>query len=291
MNLKLIKKLCSLRESKLEKVLLKYLYSKRYKIMYEPDMYIMAEGNLPICLIAHMDTVFRFLPEEFFYDQQKKVLWSPGGTGFDDRAGIYAILEILEAGYRPSIIFTNKEESGGVGAKNLIQKYPDCFFEDCRALIELDRANKKDAVFYDCDNEDFIDFITGFGFELEWGTFSDISIIAPAWGMAAVNLSIGYEDEHTASERLRCDWCDATIKKVKKILDVSEKMKSYAYIPYIYNRYGHLAGAHNKCLLCDTVLVGSNRHYIPDSAFPYYVCNKCFDEYYAEDKVAAGVIY
>ena len=284
MNLKLIKKLCSLRQNQLEKILLKYLYSKNYKVVHKKNAYIMAEGDLPICLIAHMDTVFHHLPNDFYYDNQRKTLWCPKGSGFDDRAGIYIILEILEAGYKPSIIFTDQEEKGGIGAQSLIVDFKNCYFKDCRALIELDRANKDDAVFYNCDNKDFEKFIQSFGFKFEYGSFSDISIIAPIWEIAAVNLSVGYEDEHSGSERLHCDWCDLTIEKVKKILNKSNQMKSYTYIPYIFNKniYNDEIFEQKEedyCFICSQSLKNQTRYCVKELS-PYCICEECFNLYY-----------
>ena len=303
MNLKLMKKLCSYKKKHLETILRKYLCSKGYKNIIQTDMYTVAEGDLPICLIAHMDTVFRCPPDKFYYDAKEQVLWSPGGAGFDDRAGIYAISNILEAGYRPSIIFTDQEERGGIGAKKLVEDYPDCIFNDCRALIQLDRANKEDCVYYDCDNEAFENFISKFGFQLDWGSFSDISIIAPVWGIAAVNLSIGYEDEHTGCERLHCDWCDLTIERVKKILDKSRTMKSYAYIPYIYTYKRHtnpydVSGFGpieedidttwiGRCVLCGNRIVDpQTSHKVNDmNMITYSVCDNCYSQYYGDPAI------
>ena len=284
MNLRLMKKLCMLPQNKLRKILIKFLYSKGYENVIHKDSFIIAEGDLPICLIAHMDTVFRYEPEEFFYDLQKKVLWAPGGAGFDDRAGIYAILNLIEKGHKPSVIFTDKEETGGIGARELIVTFPECPFKDCRALIQLDRANKNDAVYYHCNNSAFENWVEKYGFKFDWGTFSDISIIAPQWKIAAVNLSVGYVDEHTESERLYCGWCDNTINKVDKMLNDSKKMMSYAYIPGMTNR---MVSRYNKinCLICNTELEKGQGFYIPHKDFPYHICDKCYYEYYLQDEM------
>ena len=238
MDLALMKKLCRMPTPILKRYLVKFLQSKRYHLEVTND-YIIAEGKIPVCLVAHMDTVFKenkyFQNKQFFYDQEKKILWSPAGAGFDDRAGVYAIIQIINAGFRPSIIFTDKEEVGGIGAFNLISDFPACPFDKCGFLIELDRANRKDMVFYDCNNLDFIYFIESFGFKEEFGTFSDISHIAPQWDIAAVNLSIGYEDEHSFCERLHCNWCDETIEKVAKILNKCRKYKvhKFDFVPFV----------------------------------------------------------
>lgn len=287
MNLQLIKQLCCLKTNNLKKVLEKYLRGKGYKPR-RSDTFLIAEGELPLCLIAHMDTVFPRPPQQFFYDEKKSVLWSPGGSGFDDRAGVYAILSIVEAGYRPSIIFTDLEEEGGVGAQNLITFFPDCPFKDCRALIELDRANKNDCIFYSCTNLSFAKFIESFGFETEWGTFSDISIIAPIWRIAAVNLSVGYYLEHTTCEYLNCNELNATIEKVKKILDGCKDMDCYLYMDNIIESLEDDIAFNdinfNECLFCGTKKsphVGM--HLISDPAFPYAVCDSCYNIYFNEE--------
>lgn len=73
--------------------------------------------------------------------------------------------------------------------------------------------------------------INSYGFNTELGTFSDISIIAPAWGIAAVNLSIGYYDGHSLAETWHYRLTFKTIDKVCKILEDSLlDDKEYIYI-------------------------------------------------------------
>lgn len=272
-----MKKICSLDGDKLKKILLKFLYSQGYKKIKHNDNYIVAEGDIPICLVAHMDTVFKRLPadpDEWFFDKEKNMLWYPGGAGFDDRAGIYAIIQILKDKYKPHIIFTNGEEIGGVGATALVKKYKKIPFPSCKALIELDRANYEDMVFYNCDNPDFEKYIERFGFKLEYGTFSDISILAPAWGIPAVNLSIGYLDEHTMAERLLCSWCDNTIVKVETLLSAGDDMPNFEYIPATWPKNDNIA----SCLLCDKR--AETLYVMKDTAYPYYLCEDCLKKYY-----------
>jgi hypothetical protein len=71
---------------------------------------------------------------------------------------------------------------------------------ELKYIIEYDRKGRKDCVFYQCDNRDFVDFVEKFGFKEATGTFSDISVIAPALGVAAVNLASGYYFPHTNHE-------------------------------------------------------------------------------------------
>ncbi len=73
------------------------------------DKYIIAFGNEPIGLVAHLDTVHSVPVKDLFYDTQQGVMWSPQGIGADDRAGVYSILEIIGRGYRPTVILTTDE--------------------------------------------------------------------------------------------------------------------------------------------------------------------------------------
>ena len=164
-------------------------------------------------------------------------MWSPQGLGADDRAGVYAIIKILEDGFKPAIIFTTDEELGGLGAEDLILDFPECPFKETKMILELDRAKEKDCVFYSCKNTKFEKYIQSYGFKYAEGTFSDISFIAPSWGIAAVNLSVGYLNEHSPLEMLHVDWLNQTIEKVKLILNESNKMLFFKYYPRRKNTF------------------------------------------------------
>lgn len=275
MKAKLMKYLCGLSQTALKQTLYNFL-KKKYDKITCTDAYLIAEGTIPICLVAHLDTVFKTLPNEIFYDQEQKVMWSPQGLGSDDRAGVYAILDIVEAGYRPSIIFTTDEEVGGIGAQELCLDYKDCPFLGLKAIIELDRQGKEDCVFYECDNPDFEKYIQQFGFKPDFGSFSDISFIAPEWGVAAVNLSVGYIDEHTTNERLYTEHLDLTIARVKQILDKVDTMPSFAYIPVE-------AAFDMKCIICNTPLHAYNVNPLTIRGMQICVCNDCYNAYYKID--------
>ena len=88
---------------------------------------------------------------------------------------------------------------------------------DLNYIIQLDRRGSNDCVFYECNNPEFVEYVEAFGFVTAHGTFSDISTICPSWGIAGVNLSIGYIDEHSYSEILYVGNMLATIGKVEKM--------------------------------------------------------------------------
>ena len=239
--------LCALSQKGMKKTMAHFLRSK-YKKVVETEDYIIAEGEIPIALAAHMDTVFPRPANEVFYDKTKNVIWSPQGLGADDRAGIFAIIQIVRKGLRPHIILTTDEEKGAFGAIAL--GCEDCPFEDLRYIIQLDRRGADDCVFYDCDNKKFIDYVESFGFIEAIGSFTDISIICPEWKVAGVNLSIGYRDEHSFNEVLFVGQMFNTIDKVVKMLQVSKseipKFEFVARAKYHHHWFRCLNSHHEK---------------------------------------------
>lgn len=225
----LMENLIGITQTGLREVLYKFLQKYYKDVRYDPD-YLIAVGDIPIALVAHMDTVFKSPATEVFYDRKKNVMWSPTGAGFDDRAGVFAILQIVKSGLRPHIIFTTDEEIGCVGA-SIVAELP-CPFSDLRFIIQLDRRNGNDCVFYNCDNEEFQKYIESFGFVTAYGSFTDISELCPAWEVAGVNFSIGYRDEHTTSEILFVGQMLNTIDKTKTILKQTD-IPYFKYIPAV----------------------------------------------------------
>lgn len=266
-----LKYIFQLKQDDLFKVLVKYLknkYGKNNVVIREK--FVMAFGEIPIALVAHLDTVHKRQPEVFFEDKEKNVLWSPQGLGADDRAGVYAIIKLIEAGYRPNIIFTKDEETGGDGADEVVKVFPECPFPELRFIIELDRCGEKDCVFYHCANRDFEKLIESFGFETDLGSFSDISIIAPVWKIAAVNLSIGYFYEHSLAEFLNLKYMNDTIEKVKNILNQAYDLLSFEYIPAIYRNQSNA-----YCTICNNFILKQQGYIIFTQDIPMYSCANC----------------
>ena len=231
-ELKSIEYFFKLNQTQLLKAIKKYLKGL-YEEVYASNKYIVAVGEIPIALVAHLDTVFKVPPQDIYYDKAKNVMWSPDGLGADDRAGVYAIVQILKAGFRPTVVFTTDEELGCIGSNDLIGKMPKAPTE-LKYIIQLDRRGSNDCVFYDCFNPDFNKYVEKFGFVTNFGSFSDISLLCPMWGVAGVNLSIGYYNEHSVSEILNIGQMFDTIKKVKNMLIFSDDADNFKYISKYY---------------------------------------------------------
>ena len=208
---------------------------KHYTNVITTKEYVMAQGETPIALIAHLDTVFPYGKRKIYYDREAQVIWSPNGLGADDRAGVFAILLIIHHGFRPTVIFTTDEELGCLGADKFVLDYPEPPWP-INYIIQLDRQGANDCVFYNCNNLEFEKYIEEFGFVSDFGSFSDISAICPAWGVAGVNLSVGYINEHTLQETLHVKFWKRTIKQVEKMLK-KEKIPTFDYIPRYPNEH------------------------------------------------------
>ena len=111
--------------------------------------------------------------------------------------------------------FCEAEEIGGHGAKAFVQSG---IVPEVNYIVEFDRMGSNDAVYYNCKNEQFEQYINGFGFQTAFGSFSDISILAPKLDLAAVNLSTGYYNAHRVNEFVRLDEVEKLIGRVKTLL-------------------------------------------------------------------------
>lgn len=219
--------LLKLNQKDLKKELFKYLKDIDMNPISQ-DGFLYAEGDIPVMLVAHMDTVLDKPPEKISYSSYNDILFNQtGGLGGDDRCGIYAILYLLRK-FKPYVLFTEDEEIGCVGANKAVKAL---LKPNVKYIIELDRRGFNDCVFYDCGNYDFIDYIESFGFKMDYGSYSDIAILGPSWDIATVNLSCGYYNEHTSDEYIIVNDLMCTIKRVKKMLK-SVKRNDIPYYDY-----------------------------------------------------------
>jgi|GEM_PF-1360039 len=222
------KELFKLKTEDLFKVLTEELVKHGYKPI-DGENYLYAVGSIPIMLCAHVDTVHTSSPEVIVYDKESGIAWSPQGLGADDRAGVLGILELIHKGFKPFVLFTNFEERGCLGAKKAAKELNP----NVKYVIELDRKGNNDCVFYQCDNKSFIKYIQKFGFEIDTGSMSDITYLCPTWGVAGVNLSIGYFNQHTTSEYLVFPYLYSTLSKVEAMLRAVPS-KPFKYVAKTY---------------------------------------------------------
>lgn len=210
-----------------------------YNEILTAPLFTYAPGEIPIMLVAHVDTVHRTSPELIVYDREQNILWSPTGLGADDRAGVAGIIELVSRGFKPHVLFLDLEETGCIGARSAAKELS---VPDVHYLIELDRRGSDDCVFYDCGNEEFMKYVENFGFTTSFGSFTDICELSPAWDVASVNLSTGYYNEHTLHEHLKINEWLATINRVAKMLE-NPPVEKFPYMEVLYTGKG-MGGGH-----------------------------------------------
>lgn len=207
--------------------------------VFQSKSYILVKGEAPVMLVAHLDTVHKSPVQTICKSDSGNIWMAPQGIGGDDRCGVYGITKIhRQAQVKPWLLFTCDEEIGGVGAsgfsKSILGRNNKIMehLSQLKYIVELDRKGSNDAVYYDCANQDFEDYITSKGFKTAYGSFSDISVVAPDLGIAAVNLSSGYYNAHTQHEYINVKQLEGVIARVTAMVNesVQESVPQFEYI-------------------------------------------------------------
>lgn len=245
---KAFKDICRMTQMKLKDYLVDKLCNY-YETIYVDDGFVYVKGiNSNVLLTAHMDTVHE--PKGLictdiyeYHDKKNKrhILSSPQGIGGDDRCGIYTILKVLETtDFRPYIIFCEDEEIGGIGSNKFCKTTLSTEISDeVDFMIEIDRANANDAVFYEETNAEFQRYVMDItGNKEAWGSFSDICHLSEETLVSSFNISCGYYNAHTTDEYVVMEELNECIKKVIKLLEANKAdHKGFRYEPYAYTNY------------------------------------------------------
>jgi hypothetical protein len=212
--MKNFKDICRMSQHELKNYMEAYLKECKYNTI-NGDGFLYAKGSEPVLLVAHLDTVHKLKCTEIV--EKDGVLSSPQGIGGDDRCGVFIIMNIVKD-LHCSVLLCEDEEVGGKGATKFC-KTPNINNLGVNYMIEFDRKGYNEAVFYGCDNKDFTKFVCdNTGFKFDNGSFSDISRLAPAAKVAAVNLSCGYYKAHTLEEYVVYDEMMETIEAAKNLI-------------------------------------------------------------------------
>lgn len=182
------------------------------KIPYSfTDLYIVTDIYSDKCplVCVHLDTISKLPPPEKDIIERDGILRLKKNSkakclGADDRAGVWIALEMLRTGTKTEFEygFFCGEEVGGKGS----QEFSNDDLEDrYTCFIGLDRASKhqlQNIAEYGSDNDELLLYFTEIGFTPSLGTFTDCSNLSMACDLACVNVSVGYEFEHTSREVL-----------------------------------------------------------------------------------------
>jgi hypothetical protein len=184
-----------------------------------PAVYVPGTRTDKVLLVSHYDTVWDAAKIKLeTWGTMLVSAHSKRGIGADDRAGIAALWRLRDSGH--SLLIVPDEEVGCIGSQAVVAHHRHLLTDE-RFAIQFDRRGARDLVYYSCANPKFKRFMASNmpGYSEAIGSVSDISVLCPALGIAGVNISIGFEHEHTASEQLDVlDWY-RTVTTVAALLD------------------------------------------------------------------------
>jgi len=213
----------------------KYRIKKPYK-----DYDLKGSNDRRVWVFAHTDKKRTNNRIEVLYDPKMQTAWSFEGLGADDRAGVYALIQLyieMHRKDRPVLVFCDEEESGAQGARQFTPAWKEAMSTNCLAMLEFDRRGSEDAVYYNEETKVFKKKVKEHGFIETGGSFSDISIVGRETLICGTNLSVGYYDQHTAYERLEIDQLYQTIKKGKGLIkDIQDENKQYKMKKWQYKK-------------------------------------------------------
>ena len=233
-------------------------------------------AGLPI-LVAHTDNVLGEDKEPVFDLSRRYIKGVKNGIGFDDKAGIMAIITLWhyfkEQKFR--IILPANEEVGGVGSA---QMSPD-WYCDAKWILELDRKNKNDFIQVSggdrlCSNE-FAQKFIDLGFKKAEGVFTDVNIFKPnADYINMANISIGYFEPHTDKEYLDTVAFENIINKVAQFIEKDYDFYNDVPDPEPVNTFDW-----NKRNVCANCGGDCNNAMIYNQCGERFCCRECLEDY------------
>ena len=199
------------------------LFVEKYITPYEPEVFIDPQGEtLAYCISvgdsdvmwsSHVDTVDPYkvgsVGRKVNYDAEFMTAWCEDEIlGADDGAGVWLMLEMIDAGVPGNYIFHRGEERGGIGSKGMAKHFAD-YLSTFTHAIAFDRRGVQDVITHQaigrCCSDEFAAY---FADALDMthrpdpsGVYTDTAEYTDLIG-ECTNISVGYEGEHMKGESL-----------------------------------------------------------------------------------------
>lgn len=212
---------------------------------------------------AHIDTMHNRNPElitqEVFVDAFGTAFVDSTSDclGADDGAGVFLMLEMIDANIEGTYIFHRGEERGGWGSSQIAELHAD-FIKQFTHAVAFDRRGTSSIITHQrgdrCASDELghaLIKLFGKDFQLDTtGIYTDTAEYAHLVP-ECLNISIGYNSEHTSNETLDTnhvlrmrdtilayDWTRQTLPTIRK----PEPRRTYSYF-----------GAHNRAINDDLI--------------------------------------
>lgn len=245
-------------------------------------------NDLKPMLCVHLDTVDTHTPnpkgkdfalpnEAIDFDHESKIYSIKPGynyvLGADDRAGLWVVLRILadkDLYDKYSYGFFFDEEIGGIGSSDYRKDYKD-YEAGVSAFIGLDRRGVDQVATYGSDNAELLQHFLDMGYKEASGSFTDASNLSHT--VACVNISVGYDNEHSSMETLNVHGMNGALATLQTLYkNISGKV--YAVEDNYYDIYNY----HHKefmtapdPMLCDCCGIHAPLY----DDYGYQVCEEC----------------
>lgn len=210
-----IEQLLILNQKDLYSYILKQIVGLPHTLLRDKWLVVNVDDTPKPMLCAHLDTVnggHYNLSKDDIIQKDDIVSLLPTSKarclGGDDRCGVYIALKLIndiKRGVVPqdkySFGFFFDEEIGGVGSYDYStdERFK---VEQHTAFIGLDRRNavigKPEVASYNYDSEELFTVFDAYQYDV--GSFTDCAVLSEACNVACVNLSVGYNHEHTTKE-------------------------------------------------------------------------------------------
>lgn len=224
----------------------------------EPIALAIVVGDASRTLFScHLDTVHRTEGlQEICYDESCKLIWVPEKAteclGADDGAGIWLMLEMIDAKVPGSYVFHYGEERGGIGSTYIAANFPE-FLTTFDRAVAFDRRGASSVITRQglgrCCSDKFAQALAD-----ALNNAADMSLAPDNTGIftdtanyieyipECTNISCGYESEHSASEMLDVEYLQMLREAVLKIdweaLPTVRKAEPEVYEPSFLGGWG-----------------------------------------------------
>jgi acetylornithine deacetylase/succinyl-diaminopimelate desuccinylase-like protein len=179
-----------------------------------------AEKCGPVLFSCHIDTVHAAAdtPENpVLFDPELKLYYKDDNTplGADDGAGVWLMLELIDAGVPGAYIFHRGEERGGIGSSQLADEHTE-LLDEFKFAIAFDRRGTTSVITHQgrgrCCSDAFAqamaDQLNQGGLELrpdDTGIYTDTAEYIRRIP-ECTNVSVGYDCEHSGAEYLDVEY-------------------------------------------------------------------------------------